>query len=57
MITGEQIEKNFESLTEAEKDYLYQWMTPELAVIIGKIIPGIPFVQQVAANISNSKKG
>jgi hypothetical protein len=57
MITGDQIEKNFENLTEAEKDYLYQWMTPELATIITKVIPGIPFVQQVAANISNSKKG
>jgi hypothetical protein len=56
MITGEQIEKNFENLAEAEQQQLYQWLTPEIAVLINKIIPGVPFLQQVAANISNSKK-
>jgi hypothetical protein len=57
MITGEQIEQNFENLTSEEKEQLYQWLTPEIAVVINKIIPGVPFLQQVAANISNRIKG
>lgn len=57
MITSEQIEQNFENLTNEEKEQLYQWLTPEIAVVINKIIPGVPFLQQVAANISNRKKG
>lgn len=55
MITPSDIENNFNQLTEEEKQHLFQWLTPELAVIINKCVPGIAFIQQVAGNISNSK--
>lgn len=55
MITPTDIENNFNQLTEEEKQHLFQWLTPELAVIINKCVPGIAFIQEVAGNVSNSK--
>jgi hypothetical protein len=57
MITIKEIEDNFNNLTDLEKQHIFQWLTPELAVVIDKCIPGIPFIKEVADNISNSKNG
>lgn len=57
MITIKEIEDNFNNLSEEEKQHIFQWLTPELAIVINKCIPGIPFIEQVASNISNSKNG
>lgn len=55
-MTPQEIEDNFNNLTEQEKQYMFQCLTPELAVIIDKCVPGIAFIQQVAGNLSNRKK-
>jgi len=57
MITVKEIEENFNNLTDAEKAQIFQWLTPELACVISKCIPGIPFIEQVADNVSIRKKG
>lgn len=56
MITVKEIEDNFNNLSDEEKQHLFQWLTPELAIIINKCIPDIPFIQEVASNLSNRKK-